>query len=788
MISKTKASGNYSSQKARLINEEKFGPYTFPFSAKLSFEPLIKFWEKKGKSEDMGEAVFAREIHRRLNDAPSLQEPIEDIRILDKHDELVELLLAGMFPSAFREQQLGFAIPPFLLKGFYFTPRLTELLLSQEIRFGFGANPILTKAVSIARACAAILNKYYGQKIVIDPPFNFVMRPKNQVVERYYKSQLNSDFVVVKQLKPLPEISQGQINRLLGNIYDTKAWLEVVPPTHFEFEGLVFAHLIDVTEEEAVSRIKHRLLENDALLDPGSINELQLLARNYFDIHDLKLGVKAFDYPFKKEISGKYQIDHNILSRSGSDILSEDHSSSVYMKLCRENTIVIVEDLTLYHDPTEIEVDLLNYGIRSMILAPLNDDNGSIIGFIELGSGTPNGLNALSLIKMSELIPLFEIAVKRSREEIKNRIQAIIRENYTHIHPSVEWKFIQTSFQYLELEEKGDIPSIKPILFRHVYPLFGEADVVNSSVYRNNAIREDYLENLELISKVFKTCAKEMDFPIINHYQYEIKRYRDKLNKGITSSDEVRVLNFIRNEIHKILQQIKENTPRLEKVLDTYFGKLDPEYQIVYKQRLAYEESIFQINEVISNILEKEDERAQNMIPHYFEKHKTDGLEFDIYVGQSILREGTFTDIHLKNLRLWQITTLCEITRAVRSLKASLSCPMETAQLILVYSNAINIRFRTDEKRFDLDDDHNVDYEIIKKRVDKANIAGSEERIRKPGHITIVYTQDSDRAEYLDYLRFLIKNKFVDPDIEHLNVQKLQGVEGLKAIRVQVLD
>ncbi len=44
--------------------------------------------------------------------------------------------------------------------------------------------------------------------------------------------------------------------------------------------------------------------------------------------------------------------------------------------------------------------------------------------------------------------------------------------------------------------------------------------------------------------------------------------------------------------------------------------------------------------------------------------------------------------------------------------------------MLLVHSNPLAIRFRIDEKRFDVDGAYNARYEIIKKRVDKANIKG----------------------------------------------------------------
>ena len=42
----------------------------------------------------------------------------------------------------------------------------------------------------------------------------------------------------------------------------------------------------------------------------------------------------------------------------------------------------------------------------------------------------------------------------------------------------------------------------------------------------------------------------------------------------------------------------------------------------------------------------------------------------------------------------------------------------------------ITLRFRADEKRFDMDSPSGVRFELLKKRLDKARIKGTEERIR----------------------------------------------------------
>lgn len=93
-----------------------------------------------------------------------------------------------------------------------------------------------------------------------------------------------------------------------------------------------------------------------------------------------------------------------------------------------------------------------------------------------------------------------------------------------------------------------------------------------------------------------------------------------------------------------------------------------------------------------------------------------------------------------------------------------------------------------DEKRFDVDGTYNARYEVVKKRIDKSHIKGTTERITEKEKITIVYSQNSEEAEYLKYIKYLQHKKILEPSIEQFEVEDLQGVSGLRAIRVKVIN
>jgi predicted secreted protein len=131
---------------------------------------------------------------------------------------------------------------------------------------------------------------------------------------------------------------------------------------------------------------------------------------------------------------------------------------------------------------------------------------------------------------------------------------------------------------------------------------------------------------------------------------------------------------------------------------------------------------------------------------------------------------------------------LCEMELEHYQLKSSLPYKLDVTSLILVFSSPISIRFRMDEKRFDIDGTYNARYEVVKERIDKANIKGTKDRITEKEKITIVYSHNQEETEYLKYVKFLQFKNILEPTTEQFEVEELQGVSGLRAIRVKVLN
>jgi len=192
------------------------------------------------------------------------------------------------------------------------------------------------------------------------------------------------------------------------------------------------------------------------------------------------------------------------------------------------------------------------------------------------------------------------------------------------------------------------------------------------------------------------------------------------------------------------------------------------------------------LNDAISMTLDAEEERAQAVFPHFFEKFRTDGVDHSIYVGTELHEDGIFDELYLRNLRIWQLMTTCRIDWEFNRVKGEVAVPLEGTHLILVQDQPLSIRFRIDEKRFDVDGAYDIRYEIVKKRIDKARIRGTSERVTQPGQLAIVYSTASEGAEYTRYVEFLQSKGYFEPGLEELELEDLPGISGLKALRVTI--
>src|SRR6476660_8030977 len=110
----------------------------------------------------------------------------------------------------------------------------------------------------------------------------------------------------------------------------------------------------------------------------------------------------------------------------------------------------------------------------------LNGDG--LIGYLELASPHKNALTQQIVMDLEPAIPLLSLAVLKCRDEFNDRIEKVIREKFTALQQSVEWKFAEVAWTHLHNNDKSACTT--NVVFDNVYPLYGAVDIRNSSLER----------------------------------------------------------------------------------------------------------------------------------------------------------------------------------------------------------------------------------------------------------------------------------------------------------------
>ena len=758
----------------------------FPLKIRIGFKKIIDSYKEKAENNEVLKKYIS-EILLIEEKYPQLIAGISNLNDLSKYKEQIDILLDPLFPYILDNNDIKFASTPFQVHAFKATARYKEIVKAAGPDFSMDILDFSADQFYIM-GCSIILNHYYGKKVDFRDSYYYNIPTENGMLKNYRVSY-NMDFIDIQKTSIAKEISEDDINELLESYDDISVWKEMFPPNSWIFTGFVIASLADVTVDFSISDFKTNLLRLE--INGGFQNtEFSRIFRSIFNLRELRIGFT--DYNEESESFERVlfkEIPSFILNSKKSQLSKDALCSASYYTLFKKKEFYCVTDAARYHKlypDNLLYKKMLDQGMKSAIFASIVSDE-KIIGVLELVSPHANDLNTINASKLQDIMPFLIDSTVRSKDNFENELELIIQEECTSIHNSVHWKFRNEAKRYLNSITDGNPTFFQEVVFEDVYPLYGQTDIKGSSEARNVAIKQDLIIQLGYIEAVLKKLNKENVLPILDQMIFDIDGFLKEIAENLLVDTEKKIMNFLTSEIIPFFKYIREKSEVYKKLVDEYYVLIDSSTGFVYKHRKDYDESVMLINKRLASVLDRKQQEAQKMYPHYFERFKTDGVEHNLYIGESISKEKSFDKIYLKNLKLWQLQVICEMENNYYRFKDKLPIVLDVASMILAFNGSLSLRFRMDEKRFDVDGTYNARYEVVKKRVDKANIKNTEERITQPGKIAVIYSQEEDEAEYLKYIKFLQHQKLLGEDIEKLVLEDLQGVTGLKALRVNIL-
>ncbi len=761
-----------------------------PLILKVSFNKLLNQYEDLARADNDFIASNARRVLKIAEDNPVLRDGFSDLEIFNTYEKEIEGILQDSFSPILTKNEIKTSSVPFHNAVFNSSERFKSILKAAGDDFELQIKNMPTDQRYII-ACTIILNACYGYNLNFKRPF-FYEIPDTNGIMRYYKILYNADFTEIVPKKNAPKITQADYDELLDNFDNIDLWKEKFPLNSYEFKGFVISNIFDVTDDQSISNIKSSLIGVgvDRHKDDDLTEDFHEIFRSLLGLKDIRAGFSMYN---KEEDSFERVygsgIDSYLLNENTSLKCSEAMCRNSYHTLLKDKKFYTVSDVDNFFKLSKGKAPqyktLKNQGIKSAILAPIANEDG-LMGILEIVSDQPKVLNSINANKLVDVMPYIISAVERSKNDEANLIQAIIQKECTSIHPSVNWRFEKEAKNFIKDQLNGKEPNFNKIAFENIYPLYGQIDIKGSSDARNWATQQDLTLQLNAVKSILGAASKSEDLPIYEQYTYQIDEFLIGLESHFQVDSEHQISGFIKDDIEPVLKHLY-TTDELKTEIDNYFNYIDDTVDVLYHHRKHYDDTIALINKEMASLLDQKQVEAQLMYPHYFERFKTDGVEHNMYIGESITKDDSFNPIYLYNLRLWQLQVMVEMENSFYQMQSQFPVALDVASMILVFNQPLSISFRMDEKQFDVDGTYNARYEIVKKRVDKAYIKGTTERVTQKGKISIIYSQKEDEIEYLRYVKFLQSKKYLDDDVEIVELQDLQAVTGLKAIRVSVL-
>lgn len=758
----------------------------FPLKIKLSFHKIIQEYESYVESAVDYDCTTEKKILEEIQSITALNEGFEyQEDLLKKYEKPIQKILDPLFPFALEKNEIKAAGIPLNNKFIRLSTRLKGILDRAGKDFDLTMRDIPDDEFYIM-GCCIILIMHYGKRVDFKRTFFYDIPDENGLI-RYYSVLYNVDYCDIVKTDKSIEITDEDFELLIDQFDAIDLWKEKFPPGSWEMKGFVIMNLFDSTIDASISELKTILLGEERGEDA---EKFYTIFRSIFNLPKLEIGYTDF-YEKGQILRVDYlkKVNSFLLNNESEYAASKLFCEHSFEKVINKGKAFVISDvekmMKMAKEPPEFLKHLYEQNIQSVIIAPvINKDK--ILGIIELVSYQKHELNSINVNKLDTIMPYIVSSLQKSRYLEESHITEIIQRECTSIHESLNWRFEEEARKVYQKELLGENTNFNDIVFENVIPLYGQIDIKNSSEVRNRMVQKDLMDQLEKVTKILIQSNEKEALPVYEELLFRSQYFIVELEKGINSVIEQDITDFLHGEVFDCFQHLVTLEMTISNEIKAYNKEIKEHKGVYYRERKKYDDTVGMINKKMASIIDKKQEEAQEMYPHFFERYKTDGIEHSMYIGASLVQNRPYHKLYLNNLRLWQLQTMCEMEQEYEQYRLKLPIPLNVASLLLVYSVPMSIRFRTDEKRFDVDGAYNARYEIIKKRVDKAHIKGTDERITQEGKLTIVYSHKTDEEEYLRYIQFLQVKNYLCKEIEIVELEDLQGVSGLKAIRVEI--
>ena len=758
---------------------------------KISFKPFINYLEKRVKTEETSKAKLYKLVLEEFYKDPASSGYIK-VEEIPKHAKLLELIYTILSPFTADEKEYLWALSaPASKYLFYGTEAYVKLVESEN------SSEVESKVISEEKehikkrfkkfVYKMILGKYYNLGTINTERIIYSHLDAASGLTRYYEVKPDIRFVEIKHKESLPSLHCDTPGMYVTHGQMTEYLEKALPLSNFSLEGFTVINLEDITDEYAIEIIKKALIahtRDEEMLFERVRYGLKLLG----GCKDIEFGLLPF-----LSVNGNLVFDDVECSRSvmiNAARKSDDDMATMYAAAreylqnpeTRIYPVISEDEKTTPHQVFA----LTRIGIKSYAAMPVYY-NQSLVGVLEVYSRIEDVQYDQTLARVSNAIPLVAQLLQNSIDQFEAKIDNIIRDKFTAVQPAVQWKFNEVALDYFRrAHSANNNAEIGTVSFHNVYPLYGMIDIRNSTTERNRALAMDIDSLLNLLHAEEKNICNLLSEDSAVDVRNEFVKWHAAISLFLSSGDSGLLNLFLQTEIVPYLSALLKSNPAADAPVRRLKDILERDDDKISGNRNRLETAMQKINAALNKLFSDERLTLMNIFPCYFETFRTDGVEYDLYAGQSINPTAEFLPQHLEAFRIWQLRSVIKAASITGKVLKKHDWQLPTTQLIYVNPHPINISFRNDERHFDVEGGYNIRYQVIKKRIDKVHIKDTGERLTQPGKIAIVYYNNSDVQMYLEYIKTLQQEGLLDEQLEDIDLEDLQGVYGLKALRVSI--
>ncbi|MDF2477990.1 MAG: hypothetical protein K0S24_3473 [Sphingobacterium sp.] len=763
----------------------------YKLEKKLHFEPFFRYLEsftESGISSDDMIPLFALERIKEIeSDSGKLCK-----HNLSSYKDILQLIYSLSVSLIDTDPKRYWALAtPLAEETFYGTDAFFDLwknrLEEQDIPGQMQDGKTLSNQEKLIYAL--ILERLYGLPAKENNTIVYHhLNEKGEIID-YYDLTIDFKFVDIKQKKELPQFDLRNLSKNTNDasLFNWDHVINAIKLEDFELSGFTILTVKKSSLEHTINRIQ------SILLDLATYNYHLFLS----DVEKIITPIlKSTDTIFSLfplfQLNGLPFFDYSITNKS--ILISEAHASNSYTNInpqvanyLKHPHLIFYNTLDTIKNTTSIFDERIKAsGVKTYLCIPLIH-NQALSGIMEVYSHRLDQLDNETIQSLRALVPLLSQLSYDITAEFKKRIDEIIINRFTTIQPAVQWKFNHIAAQYIqELENDEQNAHIKPVIFEEVYPLYGAIDVKDSTVIRNASILKDFGFKVKQLALLIDELSRDGKHQLIIDFSKRVDQITLSLDQISFDESMVKIIEFFRKDVQPFIEAARREFSTKHAIIEHYAKHFFTNRETGEFYRNEFETSLWKINHIISKELNHFNSFIQGNYPSYFQKFRTDGIEYDIYIGESITPQQTFSKEFINIFRRQQIISMAHIALKAHHAKQDLPISLETTQLIFINPHSIDISFREDERRFDVEGSLNIRYEIIKKRIDKIRVKRTKERLTQVNKIAIVYLSDEILEDLNLSIQAIYDMGIIESTVEHLKLEDLQGVVGLKAIRLTV--